>query len=222
VNKNAIKARITQTLRRVLGVSAADANALIPPALTAGKLYEAFALSLVCDQLRMIEGCSLTLIGGTKVVLKSAPGPINSSYPHIEVRRSGVHFGDIWTDVEFTSLSCFIRNQSACPGIGEYHELDLAVVIPNCNPRPFPTEILLGVECKNTGYQKNLLREVLGVRRELSFVRHPAPTAFASWPASFVPADPPSCLVVYSSDPNVKDFSAPGTFFGIEFFYAPI
>jgi hypothetical protein len=81
---------------------------------------------------------------------------------------------------------------------------------------------LLGVECKNTGYSKDLLRSILGVRRELSYITdRPRPTAFAQWPHATVHANPPSCLLVYSTDPKVKSYASPGDVFEIDFFHYP-
>jgi hypothetical protein len=85
--------------------------------------------------------------------------------------------------------------------------------------RPRHDEILLGVECKNTVYTKDLLRGILGVRRELSLLRPLRPTRFAIWPRKTIPADPPSCLMVYSTSPIVVNYTDPGDMFGIDFVY---
>ena len=216
-----VKAKITKALRRGMKGTKADIDGLIPKAYTAGKLYEAYVLALVCQELKAREGCTLTLVGSTKITLKSSPGPINTSYPHIRVDRHGQHFADIWTDIEFTSLSASQAGKSPLT-LGDYHEMDIAVLRPSASARPLPTEVLLAVECKNTGYQKSLLRETLGVRRELSMLRNPRPTVFTNWPRALVPAEPPSCIAVYSSDSAVLNYNGPGAFFGIDFFHQPL
>lgn len=221
MNKAALKSKITKALRKGVRGKKKPIQDLLPDDFTPGKVYEAYVLALICQRLKNREGLTLTLVGSKKIVLKSSPGPINNAYPHIRVTRQGAHIGDIWTDVEFTSLSASV--QPAMPlNKGHYHELDLLFTTPKCSPRPLPEQILLGVECKNTGYQKSLLREILGVRRELSFLSHDTPTAFSQWPRVEVPADPPSCLAVYSSDANVLSFSGPGLFFGIDFYHEPL
>ena len=83
-------------------------------------------------------------------------------------------------------------------------------------------ELWLGIECKNTGYQKGLLKEILGIRRELSLLSNSKLTRFRVWPRTTVPADPASCLLVYSTDANVSDYAAPGEVFGIDFIYDPM
>lgn len=221
MSKAAIKARITKALRRGITRGKKQIPALIPLTLTAGKLYEAYVLGLVCQRLRFDEQCTLTLVGSTKLQLKSSPGPINAAYPRIRVTRNGVHLANIWTDIEFTSYSA-AQQAKAVLGLGEYHELDIAVVSPQAQARPLPGEVFLAVECKNTGYEKGLLRETLGLRRELSLLKNLTNSAFNVWPRAAVPADPPSCIAVYCTDKKVLDYSDPGAFFGIDFFHEPL
>lgn len=178
-------------------------------------------LSRVVERLAVDEGYSLSLIGGTKIQLKSAPGPINRSYPRIEQKRGGTCVAELWTDVEFLSLS-HCKSPGASVTKGSYHELDLVIVHSGLSGRPRCDAIWLGVECKNTRYQKGLLKEILGIRRELSFVTDDRATNFKVWPRRRVPADPASCLLVYSTDANVGDYAAPGQVFGIDFIHEPM
>lgn len=166
----------------------------------------------------MDEGYSLILVGGTKFQLKSSPGPINRSYPRIELRRSDNPIAELWTDVEFLSMSYCMGGASNLTK-GDYHELDILVVGAGTTGRPRHDQIWLGVECKNTGYEKGLLKEILGIRRELSLLTDWQPTKFARWPRASVRATPPSCLLVYSTDEDVADYSAPGNTFGIDFIH---
>ncbi len=221
MNKSALKAKVTKALRKGFKGSKKSINELVPEEFTAGKIYEAYVLALICQNFSMKEGFSLRLIGSKNIVLKSSPGPINHAYPRIAVMKGRNHIADIWTDVEFMSLSA-ASSGAAKLNKGQYHELDILVTVPNCQSRPRPNEVLFGVECKNTGYQKNLLREILGVRRELSLLRGSQPTIFSKWPRSEVPADPPSCLAVYSTDQSILSYQDPGSFFGIDFHHEPL
>jgi hypothetical protein len=167
----------------------------------------------------MDEDCRLQLVNGNKIVLKQKGGPINPAFPHIRVLRDGVHLGNLWTDIYFTSLSYSRRNPSGPPQPGEYHELDIVLTTPDCDRQPLANQVLIGVECKYTDYEKHLLREILGVRRELSLLTAPQRTRFNSWPRRDVPAKPSSCLLVFSRDAGCADFNAhPGAAFGIDFF----
>ena len=217
-----VRNEITRLLKKYASARDSGAYGVIPASISQGKLYEAYVLALVTRELVTKEGVNLRLVNDSYVHLKSAPGPINRDYPHIEVEQSGHPIGDLWTDVEFVSLSCWKQGRSATAGKGDYHELDVLLAVPGADDRPLPDQILLGVECKHTNYEKNLLREILGVRRELSFIVDPRRTAFRSWPRTEVPANPPSCLLVFTSDPAVTQYSAPGGFFGIDFHHEPM
>jgi hypothetical protein len=221
MTRDEIRAQLQDVFRRHLGVSSSVAQGLVPQSVLAGKLYEAYVLSRVVEHLAIAEGYSLTLVGGSKLQLKSSPGPINRSYPRIELRRSAECLAELWTDVEFLSLSYCIGNASAIT-LGDYHELDIVIVAAGVTGRPRCDSVWLGVECKNTGYAKGLLKEILGIRRELSFLHNPQKTQFRSWPRTTVPALPASCLLVYSTDPKVSHYAAPGKTFGIDFIYEPM
>lgn len=163
MKKSVIKSKVTKALRNGIKGTKKDIEALVSDSFTDGKLYEAYILAKICRKLIDEEGCCLTLIGSTKVMLKSSPGPINPSYPHIKVEKNDLHFADIWTDIEFKSLSAVLSKRTYLT-LGDYHEIDIAVLKPGTSDRPHPEEVLLAIECKKTGYKKSLLRESLGVR----------------------------------------------------------
>ncbi len=217
MNKKAIKARIESVIKRFAFASSSRAYALVPQSLTSGKLYEAHVLSIVIEQLSTQENYQITLINSRFIPLKSSPGPVNRSYPYFELRRSYNLVAELWTDVEFTSLSYYQRGASQPVQRGDYHELDIVVTDSGVSGRPSHSQIWLGVECKNTGYTKSLLREILGIRRELSLLQNLRSTRFTRWPRSQVPAEPPSCLMVFSTDAGVAQYSSPGDVFGIDF-----
>jgi hypothetical protein len=218
---NQIKKQIKATLGKHLAGPSTAIGKLVPSAVTEGKLYEAFVLARIVENLSIRNGYELTLVGGDKIHLKSAPGPINLGYPRIQLKAAGTCVAELWTDIEFLALSCCLRNSGPLTR-GDYHELDILVVEAGTTGRPTPEAIWLGVECKHTGYEKSLLKQILGVRRELSFLQQPIATRFPRWPRTMVRANPPSCLVVYSTDPSVTQYAAPGDLFGIDFFYQPM
>lgn len=218
MTKEEANARISAILQQYVASQDPAEFDLLPKALTAGKLYEAYALGLIARDLSQREGFRLTIINGNYLPLKSSPGPINRSYPHIQLSRHGRVVAEMWTDIEFLSLS-YTRRMIGPPTKGEYHELDIVVVEPGLTGRPRNDQVWLGAECKNTGYTKGLLKEILGVRRELSLLQNSKPTKFGAWPCTTLPCEPASCLLVFSSDPNVLDYARPGEVFGIEFRY---
>lgn len=215
-----VKTRIDSILQRYQ--PSAIALSLVPQTLTAGKLYEAWVLCDVLERLRADEGYTIRLLRSTKVTLKSSPGPINRAYPYFELTAGNLGTLELWTDVEFMTLSHSRRMSLSSPMPGDYHELDIVVVEAGTSGRPRHDAVLLAIECKNTGYTKDLLRAILGIRRELSLLSDPRTTRFQSWPRSAVPADPASCVLVYSTDPSVLAYSGPGVTFGIDFFHEPL
>ncbi len=196
-------------------------GSLLPSALTTGKVYEAWVLCEVLRRLHLHEGYTVTLRRSTKITLKSSPGPINASVPCFVLTRAGAAAIEIWTDVEFLALSQARKRGGQPLTRGDYHELDILAVPAGTTGRPAHTSVLIGVECKHTGYTKDLLRSILGVRRELSLLRSSLPTGFITWPRPSVPAYPASCLLVYSTDPRVPTFADPGVVFGIDFVHYP-
>jgi len=222
MNKAEIRRQLELAFKKHLKIPRKTVTQLVPGWITGGKLYEAYVLSKIVAKLVDDEGFSLVLVGGPKLKLKSAPGPINRSYPHIELRRYGDCVAELWTDVEFLTLS-YSRLANSSLTKGSYHELDIVVVDAGSTGRPPHSAVWLGVECKNTTYQKGLLKEILGVRRELSLVTSdPMKTRFSSWPRPYAPANPPSCLVVFATDAAVLEYSNPGEVFGIDFFHEPM
>jgi hypothetical protein len=217
------KKRIEDIFRRLAQARKHQVASLLSNTITAGKLYEAWVLANVIKNLVQKEGFLVRFVGGTKLKLKSAPGPINASFPHFELERKGVVVACIWTDVEFTSISCW-KSGNGPKSPGDFHELDLVITDESASGRPTPDQIWLGIECKNREKStKGMLREILGVRRELSYLSPFSKTHFKTWPMASVPADPASCLMFYSvnSSPSI-DWKSPSNHFGIAFEYLPI
>ena len=133
--------------------------------------------------------------------------------------------GEIFTDIYFNSMSyCESKSKSGAyrkPTSGEYHELDIVMLKKDAQNGTMPEydQILIGVECKDTRFQKNFLRGVLGVRREMGLLRESSPTIFSNWPFSKVNSEPVSCLLLYSSSSEVNNYTKPGNFFGIGVFH---
>jgi hypothetical protein len=217
-----IRARVGAALAQHLGVTKQQAATLLPVASSAGKLYEAYILGIVARELVVQEGLKAVLRNAPRLVLKTAPGPINRQYPWVDLLRNGTVVGELWTDVDFVTLSYERAALASPPQQCHYHELDIVVVPPGTQGRPRARDISLGIECKATDYDKSLLREILGIRRELSLLSNPLPTAFTKWPRPSVPARPPSCVIVYSTDPAIATYAPPGDIFGIDFVHEPL
>jgi hypothetical protein len=99
------RSMIDATLDAYRTATHAGGPSLLPAALTAGKVYEAWVLCSVLDHLGNDEGYAVVLRGSTRVTLKSAPGPINRSYPYFELSHPNLQSIEVWTDVEFLTLT---------------------------------------------------------------------------------------------------------------------
>ncbi len=208
------------------GAASAGSGSLVPAGWLEGKVYEAWILSIILERLRVLENFTVTLVGGSKVHLKSGGGPINRNYPRFTLTRPGTASLEVWTDVEFSTMSFAMANaqglSGSIPGKPHKHELDIVVVPSGTSDYPAHDDIVIGVECKNTAFHKSMARAALGVRRELSMLSSDNPTAFAAWPRDEVPANPPSVLLVFSTDPAVADYNLAGAFYGVDFHHEPM
>jgi hypothetical protein len=213
------RARIDRVLSGYQRAQAQPVRSVLPVTVAAGKTYEAWVLCDVLERLHASERFDVRLVNGSKVVLKTGGGPINDDYAHFVLSNATGEVLEVWTDVDFLGLSAAARDVSeATARPCDYHELDIIVVERGVRGRPWHRDIRIAVECKDSAYDKHMLRAILGVRRELSLLTDPMQlTGFGSWPRRTVPADPASCLLVYSSDPSITRFQPPGDTFGIDF-----
>jgi hypothetical protein len=212
--------RIFDAYQQAIGASP---ESPLPPTLTKGKVYEAWILCRVLEHLHQQENYIATLMQSSTVVLKSSGGPINRSYPYFRLDRPGSPSLEVWTDVTFLALSAAARSVDPYSADRcDYHELDVVVVPAGTEGRPSHAQIRIGVECKNLTYEKDMLRALLGVRRELSLLADVQPTGFRTWPRHQVPANPPSCLLAFGTDRKILEFAPPGETFGVDFIYEPL
>lgn len=218
-----VKQRIDAVFEGYHTATTSSPVSVLPANLQKGKVYEAWVLAIVLQRLADREGYTVRLNKSRYVVLKSGPGPINRDYPYFTLTKPGHPPCEVWTDVEFLALSYARRGRArGNPTPGDYHELDIVMVLAGTDGRPRHSDLILGVECKATSMKKHLLRAIIGVRRELSLLAGHARTPFGEWPRPSVPADPPSCLLFFSIDPAVKYTTGPGDAFGIDFYHEPL
>ncbi|MBY0510601.1 MAG: hypothetical protein K2P94_10690 [Rhodospirillaceae bacterium] len=191
-------------------------------ALTDGKLYELFVLAYVVRDLTA-RGFSLTFVGKS-LKFKAGPGYIKLSDPHFEVipPRASSSSLRLFVNIEFETLGAAV---AAVPDLSCHHEIDIVVVADVTTGRPTYDQIMLGVECKSeASLKKETLKEVLGIRRELSYLDKPSPSYLTMLGGSSVdvPARPPSEYWLAFIDPTATQYSASPARFGIQFTHIPI
>jgi hypothetical protein len=216
-----ITAVFQQHAPAVSGVALVNPNA-------EGTLYELWALTAVIRCLRQFEGLHITLIGGNQVHFRIKPGAVNRQRSFFEVKRHHVLIGELMTNVEFLTISrrerLFRNAQLANLQYSDYHELDLALLTPNVahQERPRFDQVILGAECKDRSMSKEFVRNMLGLRRELSMYRgapaFPNPE-LAIFPRQQYGNHPASALMFYCNDPKVRNYRSIGDIFDIDLRY---
>ncbi|MDR3525573.1 MAG: hypothetical protein P4L66_15895 [Acetobacteraceae bacterium] len=199
------KTRITMTDDKVL------------KGLTDGKLYELFVVSEVVQELSA-RGCRL-VFQGSKLKFKGGPGMLKTSDPHFTVRASDGTSLWLFVDIEFDTLG---QQTMSATDYSRRHEIDIVLVDTDAG---FPTfeNIWLGVECKAVAnFGKDLVKEALGVRRELSLLAAVQPSRLSlteATPSVDVTANPASEFWLAFIDPKGNYYSQSPAAFGIGFRY---
>lgn len=207
MNRSAAEAKIKQVFRLYAAPTPASSA-------TKGKVYELFCLAELLDYLDA-NGVSITYIGRSKASFKAAPGGIKHTDPHFELVKSQQTL-DLYVNIEVRSLSSAITTTT---DRSRHHELDLAIVEHGLSGRPRHDQLVLGVECKAVAnFRKSVLKEVLGVRRELSLLNS-TDSRLQDFLGSSVAvnADPGSEYWVRYIDSSGDKYSDGAACFGIDF-----
>lgn len=195
--------------------------------LSDGKLYELYCLSELLLRLSRNYGFRISF-QGSNIRFKAAPGLIRRTDPHLLLthRQSPARF-DVFVNIEFTTLGNAIqhiphmRNVRPVTDLSKYHELDILVVEHGVCGRPPIEQIALGMECKSgANFKKSIVRDVLGVRRELGLLASPRPSTLSVFPQNYqvlVPANPPTEFWLAFVDFAGTRYSQSPERFGIKF-----
>ena len=183
--------------------------------MTRGKIYELYCLSRVVEDLSN-RGFTIHFVGST-VDFKASPGNIDRSRSYFLLHGPTTEF-EIHVDIEVVSLGSRSSNSSNSD-CSAYHEVDIVVVDKDLNGKPSYTQVALGVECKaHETFRKPTLREVLGVRRELSLLQPEQASRLAQASGMSdpkVPADPNSEYWLTHIDPSCLRYRQSPLTFGI-------
>lgn len=164
-NKATAKSEIRKFFKKH-GVSAKKAAA----SASDGKVYELYCLVQTLDWLKSQYPVTVRFVGST-VDFKASPGNIDRSKSYFEIAGGG-HTLELHTDIEIETLGSALSG-----GTGDnsgYHEIDLVLIDPGVpdGQKPRHDQLLLGVECKaHASFGKGIVKQVLGIRRELSLLQ---------------------------------------------------
>ena len=193
---------------------------------TGGKIYELFCLAKTLEWLRSTYGVSIHLVNGTTVNFKASPGNIDRSRSYFEVSIDGRHL-ELHTDIQVKTLGASLI--TGWVGKSGYHEIDLVLIYSSVADGDMPQhdEVVFGVECKSHAkFEKGIVKQVLGIRRELSFLTDPTVSSLEAFFGPFmhfghsspmVNANPASMYWVAYVDPKGDDYKVSPSSFSIEF-----
>jgi hypothetical protein len=216
----------------LVGVHGIGTGAATRASLTDGKLYELRVLAWLLEQLQSV-GYSARLVNGTTLVMRYSPGVVDRSIAYIELHdQSGTFVGEVWRNVEFLGLG-FEHAQRTAPGKGpdyelepDYHELDIAVVagMPVDGHRLARNSIGIAVECKDRPLEKGFLREMLGLRRDLTVLKNTTTAPHFRFPVypPIMSQEPPIRLFLCSSSPPRATYPAIWPEYAIHVLQVPI
>ena len=192
-----------------------------------GKLYELFMLSRIIQSMKRLEGLTFRLAGGNRLEFRSQGGPIDRNTSFIEVLRNQTVVGELMLDITFLTLGYSLRMQNGGfpqnVSYADYHELDIAMVRPGLQNGCMPPhdQIIMAAECKHTEMSKAFVRNMLGLRRELSFLQGGQMTnpVLSNWPRRFYSNRPSSALLLFCNDARVRNYRSISTIFDIDLRY---
>jgi hypothetical protein len=193
-------------------------------ALKKGKLYELYVLAKLVENLAK-RGFVLAF-QGKNLAFKGAHGKVKASDPHFVVSKPGSSKADfrIFVDIEFET---FGRHTGVPADRSARHELDIVVVVGSFSSGyPRYSDLALGAECKAVAnVEKALVKEALGVRRELSLFVDKTPsvlTVAGGSPSVDVSANPASEFWFAFLDPVGDLYANSPSAFSIEFQHFPV
>ncbi|SDX69230.1 hypothetical protein SAMN04488041_11220 [Sulfitobacter pontiacus] len=193
---------------------------------TGGKIYELYCLARTLEWLRSTYGVSIRLANGNVVHFKASPGNIDRFRSYFVVAKHG-RFFELHTDIQVQTLGASMIG--GWIGKSGYHEIDLVLINPRVQNGDMPrhSDVVLGVECKsNAKFEKGIVKQVLGIRRELSLLSQ---TTTSELDRAFGPpihlggcslevnADPASLYWLSYIDQSGDNYADSPGFFSIEF-----
>jgi len=222
----AVIRRLQKAFQNHLSVNATTAGQLLSGATMADKAYELRCLVALLNEFKRADHrISFTLQSGTEIRFRSKGGPINRRrWPCIIMQRGSHPIAEIWTNIEFEALSATNQNHTlTIPTYGDTHELDLILTRPNISDGyPKTRKLLIGVEAKHRPYNKSLLKELLGVRREMALRSRLTPHHLTWWHSAMLPCSPPSILIAYCGYASISDYDGPSGYFGLRMDHLPL
>jgi hypothetical protein len=223
-----VRTALAKAFAARLAVTAAVGASLVGQSKAQDKLYELKALLETMDLLPGGAAKSFHLVGAASPRFRYKGGRIvRNQWPHIQMRIANQPYAELWNNIEFASLSAIDEHRTpGYPTYGDTHELDIVVTrIGQPDGYPPYADIEFGVEVKDRPYNKELLKALLGVRREMAYVYSGPPPAgvcrHAWWSIQGPGAVPDSALVAFASGGEITKYDGPEVRFGLKMIHLP-
>lgn len=184
------------------------------------KLFELVVLTEILEEFSQIGGGVFLQqpLSGTPNTFAGAPASADKNqFAWFDLRGPlGEPHAEAWISVQFQGLSTQLAlnhgGTSAAASKASRHELDIALFTPEdpAIPRPYPPHdaVMAAVSVKHVAkLQKESVREALGFRREMGFLRQGSDWSYCPWLQESVPCDPASPLFPASSAPNFSTYT---------------
>ena len=215
-----VRRRLERAFRQHLRVSRARSRQLISGTLLNDRAYELHCLTYILSTLQSRHpGTRFVLSQGSRLAFRIKGGRVDrQNWPYIQAIRNGILVWEVWPNIEFVTASARAAGRTpGWPTFGDTHELDIVVLEPNSATTGFPVseEIVMGVEAKFRPYNKELLKQLLGVRAEMC---QPADVLDANGnkiPNAVGYIRPASRLFAFSPDAAITRYGAPSALFDI-------
>lgn len=222
MDRSAAQQHILNIFSNYKSIAEEDADALTG-IKSDGKVYELYCLATTLDKLEKHCGASFKFCG-SDIKFKSSGGQIKNGDPHFEISFPGDNVKYcLYTDIEFYTLS---HKHNLTTGNSSHHEIDIVLVEDGIVGNPNHDQIHIGIECKsNAVLKKHVAREILGYRRELSFLSNLNWSILSTHdPIEFSPirADPSSEYWIAFTDPGFLKYASGPDYFGIRFMHWPV
>lgn len=215
------KTRAKDEIRKYFKTHRASAKKATVSA-SSGKVYELYCLVELLSWLKARYHAQIEFKGGTSVDFKASPGFVDRLRSYFLVSAGGGTL-EIHTDIEVRTLGSSFSGVVVTDN-SAYHEIDIVAIRATVadGSSPEHDEVFLGVECKsNAILNKAIVRQVLGVRRELSLRSYPRESEidrfFDHYIPDRLPADPASLYWLAHTDPGATKYEGSPRTFGIEF-----
>lgn len=228
VEQQRVALEVKRLLRLISRAKSRQVNGVLPAKTSDGKLYEALVLARFLE--RAASEFDIHMVRNGPLTLRSGWGGVDRRYTYFELRsiRTGALKAEVFTDIVFAGLSAHVSGR--CGSIdcrshryrADFHELDIAVIRPNHSDVICHNHVLLAIECKNRPIEKADIRNLLGLRRELSVLVPQHRRSFLAWPFRKVKAKPASKIVLATSDDkSAADYIGPENTFGLHIWRTP-